>query len=150
MSSCTVKVTGNIGHNVTLPCTYDAQAKGVLNFCWGRGKLPPLKCTNLILSWEYGDVTFRESPRYQLLSGFKQGNVSLTILNAQKTDAGVYGCRVEIPGWFNDQKLNIYLIMEEGNAYSIGDQYGSGSKLVYLMYVTTSYSRKRTTSLLRQ
>lgn len=115
VSNCTVKVNGNIGDSVTLPCTYDTQANGVLSFCWGRGKVPHSKCTNLILSSYYGDVIFRESPRYQLLSGVKQGNISLTILNAQKTDAGVYGCRVEIPGWFNDQKINIYLIMEEAS-----------------------------------
>ncbi|CAK6956500.1 hepatitis A virus cellular receptor 1 homolog [Scomber scombrus] len=51
-------------------------------------------------------------PRYQLLGRVTDGDVSLTILNAQWSDAGVYGCRVKIPGWF-DYKVNTYLVMEE-------------------------------------
>uniref|UniRef100_A0A3P9N9F6 Ig-like domain-containing protein n=1 Tax=Poecilia reticulata TaxID=8081 RepID=A0A3P9N9F6_POERE len=106
VSSCTVTVTGYIGQDVTLPCSYDVQANGVVNFCWGHGQVPRSKCSNTVLSSDNGDVTFRESPRYQLLSQVMQGDVSLTIVKAQKTDSGVYGCRVEIPGWFNDQKIN--------------------------------------------
>ncbi|CAI9600963.1 unnamed protein product [Staurois parvus] len=41
--------------------------------------------------------------RYKLLGDITQGNVSLTIRNVSKTDEGTYCCRVEIPGWFNDQ-----------------------------------------------
>ncbi|XP_027865639.1 hepatitis A virus cellular receptor 1 homolog isoform X1 [Xiphophorus couchianus] len=113
VSSCTVTVTGYIGQDVTLPCSYDVQANGVLSFCWGHGKVPRSKCSNTILLSDNGNVTFRESPRYQLLSQVMQGEVSLTIVKAQKTDSGVYGCRVEIPGLFNDQKINVHLTMEE-------------------------------------
>uniref|UniRef100_A0A3Q2PEW2 T-cell immunoglobulin and mucin domain-containing protein 4 n=1 Tax=Fundulus heteroclitus TaxID=8078 RepID=A0A3Q2PEW2_FUNHE len=118
VSSCTIKVTGYIGQDVTLPCAYDAQSNGVLSFCWGLGRVPRSKCADTILSSEYGEVTYRESSRYQLLSQVEQGNVSLTILNAQRSDAGIYGCRVEIPGLFNDQKSNINLIMEEERVIS--------------------------------
>ncbi|XP_023184748.1 hepatitis A virus cellular receptor 1 homolog isoform X1 [Xiphophorus maculatus] len=113
VSSCTVTVTGYIGQDVTLPCSYDVQANGVLSFCWGHGQVPRSKCSNTILLSDNGNVTFRESPRYQLLSQVMQGDVSLTIVKAQKIDSGVYGCRVEIPGWFNDQKINVHLTMEE-------------------------------------
>lgn len=113
VSSGTYRVTGHIGHNVTLTCRYDARAQGVLSFCWGKGTVPTSKCSNTILSYD-GAALSTESPRYQLLGPLTDGDVSLTILDAQREDAGVYGCRVEIPGWFNDQKVNTELIMEEG------------------------------------
>ncbi|XP_026186315.1 hepatitis A virus cellular receptor 1 homolog isoform X2 [Mastacembelus armatus] len=107
-----VGVIGLIGHNVTLPCTFDSETYGVLSFCWGRGKLPWSKCSDTIVSSQDGNVEFRESSRYQLL-GKTDGDVSLTILNAHLSDTGVYGCRVEIPGLFNDYKVNIQLVMAE-------------------------------------
>uniref|UniRef100_A0A3Q0RB63 Ig-like domain-containing protein n=1 Tax=Amphilophus citrinellus TaxID=61819 RepID=A0A3Q0RB63_AMPCI len=112
LSSGTFRVTGHIGHSVTLTCRYDAQTHGVLNFCWGKERVPTSKCSNTILSYD-GSALSTESHRYQLLGSLSDGDVSLTILDAQRDDAGVYGCRVEIPGWFNDHKVNIKLIMEE-------------------------------------
>lgn len=117
VSSGTFKVISLLGDNVTLPCRYDTQTHSVLGFCWGQGKVPMSKCSNTILSSVDGAVLFRQNPRYQLLGRVTDGDVSLTILNAQWSDAGVYGCRVEIPGWFNDYKVNIHLVMEEGNAH---------------------------------
>lgn len=107
-------VSGLTGQNVTLPCTYDAQTKGVTNFCWGHGKLPLMQCSNRILATQDGYVVFRKSSRYQLLGQVTEGDISLTIRNAQRSDAGVYGCRVEFPGMFNDQKVNIDLIIVDG------------------------------------
>ncbi|XP_036933196.1 T-cell immunoglobulin and mucin domain-containing protein 4-like [Acanthopagrus latus] len=115
VSSSTLKVTGFYGDNVTLSCRYDTQTQSVyfLHFCWGRDKVPISKCSKTILSFEEGAVSYRKSPRYKLLGRLADGDVSLTIVNAQWSDAGVYGCRVEIPGWFNDQKVNVQLVMEE-------------------------------------
>uniref|UniRef100_A0A8C2XEG2 Ig-like domain-containing protein n=1 Tax=Cyclopterus lumpus TaxID=8103 RepID=A0A8C2XEG2_CYCLU len=109
----TLKVIGFFGHNVTLPCRYDTQTHGVLSFCWGRGMVPRSKCSDTIVSSLDGALLFRESPRYQLRGSVTDGDVSLTILGAQWSDAGVYGCRLEIPGWFNDEKVNTHLEMEE-------------------------------------
>ncbi|XP_073343411.1 hepatitis A virus cellular receptor 1 homolog [Pagrus major] len=115
VSSSTLKVTGFYGDNVTLSCSHDTQTHSVLflRFCWGRGKVPISKCSKTILSFEEGAVSYRQSPRYKLLGRLADGDVSLTIVNAQWTDAGVYGCRVEIPGWFNDHKANVHLVIEE-------------------------------------
>ncbi|XP_047190428.1 hepatitis A virus cellular receptor 1 homolog isoform X4 [Scophthalmus maximus] len=106
-------VIGLIGHNVTLPCRYDTQTHGVLSFCWGRGKVPTSKCSDTVLSSQDGAVQFRQASRYQLLGRETDGDIALTILNAQWSDHGVYGCRAEIPGWFNDYKVNTHLVMEE-------------------------------------
>ncbi|KAM8910897.1 uncharacterized protein AB9W97_007027 isoform 2-T2 [Spinachia spinachia] len=113
VSSSTRSVIGFFGHNVTLPCRYNTSNHGVLSFCWGRGPVPRFRCSDTIVSSQDGVVPSSESPRYQLLGSAADGDVSLTILDAQWRDAGLYGCRVEIPGWFNDQKANTHLIMEE-------------------------------------
>nr|XP_046261882.1 T-cell immunoglobulin and mucin domain-containing protein 4-like [Scatophagus argus] len=113
VSSSTLKVIGFFGDNVTLPCSYDTKTYGALGFCWGRGTLPMSKCSNTILSSDDGTVFSRQSLRYQLLGRVTDGDVSLTVLNAQWSDAGVYGCRVSIPGWFNDYKVNTHLVIEE-------------------------------------
>ncbi|XP_020502155.2 T-cell immunoglobulin and mucin domain-containing protein 4 [Labrus bergylta] len=111
--SSSTKVIGLFGHNVTLPCVYDFQTHGVVSFCWGRGKVPWSKCSNTVLSSQDSAVDIRQSPRYQLLGRVTDGDVSLTILNAELSDAGAYGCRVEIPGWLNDHKVNTQLVLEE-------------------------------------
>ncbi|XP_053284720.1 hepatitis A virus cellular receptor 1 homolog isoform X2 [Pleuronectes platessa] len=112
-SATSSDVIGLVGYNVTLPCRYDTQTYGVLSFCWGREQVPRSKCSNTVLSSQDGAVEFKQSSRYQLLGRETEGDISLTILDAQWSDGGVYGCRVEIPGWFNDHKVNTNLIMEE-------------------------------------
>lgn len=114
VSSDHFRITGWFGANVTLPCRYDAQPHGSLSFCWGRAKVPMSKCSNTVLSSVDGALLYTQSPRYQLLGSAGDGDVSLTILDAQWSDNGEYGCRVEIPGWFNDHKVNIWLVIEEG------------------------------------
>lgn len=114
VSPSTHRVISLRGENVTLPCV--SQSNSALSFCWGREKVPTFKCSETILSSKDGAVVYRQSARYQLQGRLTDGDVSLTILNVQWSDAGVYGCRVEIPGWFNDHKVNIHLVIEEGNA----------------------------------
>lgn len=107
VSSDHFRITGWFGTNVTLPCRYDAQPHGFL-FCWGRA--------STVLSSVDGALLYTQSPRYQLLGstgdGDGDGDVSLTILDAQWSDNGAYGCRVEIPGWFNDHEVNIWLVTD--------------------------------------
>ena len=59
-------------------------------------------------------MTTRASSRYQLLGRLEDGDVSLTILKTTEEDAGLYGCRVDIYGWFNDEKHHIDLTIEKG------------------------------------
>ncbi|KAL4631308.1 hypothetical protein GN956_G15419 [Arapaima gigas] len=110
-------VIGVAGEQVTLPCRYSVKSHGVTDTCWGRGAVPFTKCSNTISSTEGDKVTYRQSHRYQLLRGVSRGDVSLTILNTTKDDTGIYGCRVEIPGLFNDLKYNFLLVI--GNAPAV-------------------------------
>uniref|UniRef100_A0A7M4F3E4 Ig-like domain-containing protein n=1 Tax=Crocodylus porosus TaxID=8502 RepID=A0A7M4F3E4_CROPO len=83
--------------------------------CWGRGPCPTSQCSDLIL-WTNGRrVTQQQDNRYQLRGNLLRGDVSLTILKAREADAGTYCCRVEIHGWFNDQKTNVDVVIERAS-----------------------------------
>ncbi|KAM9333347.1 hepatitis A virus cellular receptor 1 homolog isoform 2-T2 [Pholidichthys leucotaenia] len=107
-------VIGRRGQNITLPCTYDIKANGEESICWGRGTIPSSGCNNQIIGTGFYKVKEENSSKYQLLGQLDQGDVSLTILNLAESDAGQYGCRVEISGWFNDEKYHFDLTIEPG------------------------------------
>ncbi|XP_016065012.1 PREDICTED: hepatitis A virus cellular receptor 1-like [Miniopterus natalensis] len=100
------RVSGVVGQPVTLPCTYST-AREVTTMCWGRGGCSVFKCSNEIIWTDGYRVTFRKDKRYELKGLISKGNVSLTIENAAQSDSGVYCCRVEHSGWFNDLKISI-------------------------------------------
>lgn len=107
---------------MTLPCSYRVtRRKDISDMCWGRGPCPNSKCTNKILQTNGRKVTFRVSERYSLRGYVAFGDVSLTIGAARAEDAGVYCCRVEIPGLFNDIKRNIQLEVARGGSGHLGD-----------------------------
>lgn len=110
-----VTVYGYAGQSVTLPCKYDAKYYGALSLCWGKGILPSRGCGDQIIQTEGLKVTQRSSSRYQFINRQRNvGDVSLTILSAREQDSGTYGCRVDIPGWFNDQKTHVDLRIKAG------------------------------------
>ncbi|XP_039241203.1 T-cell immunoglobulin and mucin domain-containing protein 4-like isoform X3 [Pipra filicauda] len=98
------------GQPVKLPCDYQVTRRtGISDVCWGRGSCPNSKCKNTILETHGSTVRSRKSRRYDLQGSISTGDVSLTIGTVEAGDAGVYCCRVEIPGLFNDIKKNIRL-----------------------------------------
>ncbi|XP_032769851.1 hepatitis A virus cellular receptor 1 homolog [Rattus rattus] len=101
-------VKGVVGHPVTIPCTYSTH-RGITTTCWGRGQCPYSSCQNILI-WTNGyRVTYRSSGRYNIKGRISEGDVSLTIENSVERDSGLYCCRVEIPGWFNDLKMTFQL-----------------------------------------
>ncbi|XP_019509507.1 PREDICTED: hepatitis A virus cellular receptor 1 homolog [Hipposideros armiger] len=103
-----VRVSGVVGQPVMLPCMY-SRAREVSTMCWGRGPCPLYSCSNPFIRTDGHRVTFQRNARYELNGLISKGNVSLTIKNAAQSDSGTYCCRVALPGWFNDLKVNILL-----------------------------------------
>ncbi|KAM5301636.1 hepatitis A virus cellular receptor 1 [Glossophaga mutica] len=102
------RVDGVVGRSVTLPCTYST-AGGTTSMCWGRGACSLSRCSNQLIWTDGHRITFQKSRRYKLNGMILQGNVSLTIEDAAQSDSGMYCCRVEHSGWFNDLKVNVLL-----------------------------------------
>ncbi len=103
-----------VGEDVTLTCKYDAQTHGRPPVCWGRGALSYWDCSDEVIKSDGTSVTSRLSNRYLLLSDLDKGDVSLTIKQVEESDSGMYGCRVEIPGWFNDHTHEVILTVVPG------------------------------------
>ncbi|XP_010132687.1 PREDICTED: T-cell immunoglobulin and mucin domain-containing protein 4-like [Buceros rhinoceros silvestris] len=107
-------VKGKVGEDITVPCSYNVQsAGGVTSMCWGRGSCPSSKCSQTIIWTDGWKVTEQYNSRYMLKGNLPAGDVSLTIVNAREGDSGTYCCRVEIPGWFNDQLSNHEVAVEK-------------------------------------
>ncbi|VFV19855.1 Hypothetical predicted protein [Lynx pardinus] len=111
------QVNGVVGLSATLSCAYST-AKGVTTMCWGRGVCPVSQCSDVIIWTNGSHVTFRKHPRYKLKGNLLEGNVSLTIENVAQTDSGLYCCRVEHSGWFNDMKLTLSLEIKPATSSS--------------------------------
>ncbi|XP_034540418.1 hepatitis A virus cellular receptor 1 homolog isoform X2 [Notolabrus celidotus] len=114
VSECSIiSVDGRVGQNITLPCSYNTKSNGVRRVCWSRGDIPNSGCNKELISTD-GLKEITEG-RYQLRGPLDEGDVSLTILNLTESDAGRYACRVDIRGWFNDEKHHVDLTIEEAS-----------------------------------
>ncbi|XP_077117419.1 uncharacterized protein LOC143774012 [Ranitomeya variabilis] len=102
VAAAALVVAVSLNGTAVLPCTYTADTT---TMCWGRGGCPNSWCNNEIIRTDGRIVTGRKSNRYKLLGNISRGDVSLTIPGVTKEDEGTYCCRVEIPGPFNDIKL---------------------------------------------
>ncbi|XP_058614339.1 hepatitis A virus cellular receptor 1 isoform X2 [Onychostoma macrolepis] len=101
------------GESVILPCKYDSKYHGKCHICWMIGDIPNMGCGNEIIGSDGDKVVRKISSRYQLAGEIPHGDVSLTILNIEKTDSGKYGCRIHVPGLFNDELYYVHLIVNE-------------------------------------
>ncbi|NXG64234.1 HAVR1 protein, partial [Hemiprocne comata] len=107
-------VKGKVGQNVTMPCSYSVKGKQDLtSMCWGRGSCPVSKCHQTIVWTDGWKVTHQYYSRYMLKGNLQKGDVSLTIVNAEEADSGIYCCRVEVPGPFNDLMRNHEVVIEK-------------------------------------
>lgn len=87
-------------------------------------------------------MTSRLSERYLLMGNLGGGDVSLTIQRVEESDSGMYGCRVEIPGWFNDHKHQLTLTVVAGETHKNELMSLRGKVSILLVFVTTCKKRK--------
>ncbi|KAF5908891.1 T-cell immunoglobulin and mucin domain-containing protein 4-like, partial [Clarias magur] len=124
-------VTVFSGQNVTLPCKYDFTYYGKCEICWMRGDIPYTGCGEEIIASNGDKVVRQASQRYQLDGELRRGDASLTILGTTQKDSGKYGCRVHVPGWFNDEKVIVNLvIMKEPSSTEVNSLLPSTPELV--------------------
>ncbi|XP_027741406.1 hepatitis A virus cellular receptor 1 homolog isoform X4 [Empidonax traillii] len=107
-------VIGEVGQNVTVPCSYSVRrTSDITSMCWGRDRCPKSQCSRPIIWTDGWRVTEQHGSRYLLQGNLWEGDVSLTIMNAEEADSGTYCCRVEHRGWFNDQKSNLEVLIKK-------------------------------------
>ncbi|KAM9226570.1 hepatitis A virus cellular receptor 2-like [Leptosomus discolor] len=107
-------VKGTVGQNITVPCFYSVKTtQDITSMCWGRDSCPVSKCYRTIIWTDGWKVTEKYNSRYSLEGNLQKGDVSLTVMNAEEADSGIYCCRVEISGWFNDQTSNHKVVIEK-------------------------------------
>uniref|UniRef100_A0A6I8PPA0 Ig-like domain-containing protein n=1 Tax=Ornithorhynchus anatinus TaxID=9258 RepID=A0A6I8PPA0_ORNAN len=119
--SVSKKIVYSVGDNAILPCSYLVQnSDDLTSVCWGRGECSLTGCGDTIVTTDGKKMTFSRSDRYNLKGNLFRGHVSLTITGVTKADSGMYCCRVEIAGWFNDEKNNLELEIWPGNLQNGG------------------------------
>lgn len=59
-------------------------------------------------------VVLQVADRYRLTGDILDGQMDLDILNVRWTDSGLYCCRVDIDGVFNDKKVIMNLRVVKG------------------------------------
>lgn len=119
-------IIATVGTDVTLVCNYDAKYYGRLSVCWGRGAIPSRGCASEVIRSDGTSVISRLSERYVLRGNLAEGDVSLTIMQLEESDSGKYGCRVEIPGWFNDHKHQMTLTVVAGKTHTAAKRVSKG------------------------
>uniref|UniRef100_A0A8C4SXY4 Ig-like domain-containing protein n=1 Tax=Erpetoichthys calabaricus TaxID=27687 RepID=A0A8C4SXY4_ERPCA len=91
------------GETAILTCNYSIKY-GLRPVCWGKA-CGTMWCHDEVIQTDGQRVTSKRSSRYTLKGDMLGGDVSLTIQQVKPTDASSYCCRVDIEGYFNDQKV---------------------------------------------
>uniref|UniRef100_A0A672LG50 T-cell immunoglobulin and mucin domain-containing protein 4-like n=1 Tax=Sinocyclocheilus grahami TaxID=75366 RepID=A0A672LG50_SINGR len=102
------------GSTVILPCHYSVKHHGLSHVCWGRD-CGTFWCNNIIVQTDEYGVISKVSDRYKLIGDVLSGQMDLGIQKIQKTDSGLYCCRVDIEGFFNDKKMSYTLRVMKGS-----------------------------------
>uniref|UniRef100_A0A7N8X623 Ig-like domain-containing protein n=1 Tax=Mastacembelus armatus TaxID=205130 RepID=A0A7N8X623_9TELE len=80
-------VVGFAGRRVTLPCRLEEKNQRGVEVCWGRGEPSLFTCHNTVVN--------------AAVNSSETAEVLISV--ARPSDSGLYHCRVQLPGLFNDQ-----------------------------------------------
>uniref|UniRef100_A0A3Q3EGK4 Ig-like domain-containing protein n=1 Tax=Labrus bergylta TaxID=56723 RepID=A0A3Q3EGK4_9LABR len=123
------EIIATVGTDVTLICNYDAKYYGKLSTCWGRGAIPSRGCASEVIKSDGSAMASRLSERYLFMGNLEEGDVSLTIRQVEESDSGIYGCRVDVPGWFNDHKHQETLTVVPGKTHRLRENKKEGKTI---------------------
>ncbi|XP_026166072.1 hepatitis A virus cellular receptor 1 homolog [Mastacembelus armatus] len=133
-------VVGFAGRRVTLPCRLEEKNQRGVEVCWGRGEPSLFTCHNTVVNAAGEQMFYRKSYRYSV-----SPSSSLSILSARPSDSGLYHCRVQLPGLFNDQISTVHLIiinlLSDSSSEETSELPG-GNGATNTLLTTTSYSRE--------
>ncbi|KAF7649796.1 hypothetical protein LDENG_00135850 [Lucifuga dentata] len=141
-------VVGVAGSTVMLPCYSEAANQRGVEVCWGRSQPTLFSCHDTLIHTPGPPTTSRTSHRYSLSSSASGTDVSLFIANARPSDSGFYHCRIQLPGFFNDQTFIIHLIVITNpppvviSIPTAGSTEGRGAETLNAPQTDTSDSRR--------
>ncbi|XP_008331777.1 T-cell immunoglobulin and mucin domain-containing protein 4 isoform X2 [Cynoglossus semilaevis] len=92
------------GGVASLSCHYSVKRSGLSRVCWGRG-CGTFWCSNIVVQTDQNGIVSKVEDRYRLTGDILDGQMDLDILNVRRTDSGLYCCRVDVDGIFNDKKV---------------------------------------------
>ncbi|XP_061105335.1 T-cell immunoglobulin and mucin domain-containing protein 4 [Conger conger] len=96
------------GGSVSLSCRYSVKRNGLNRVCWGRS-CGTLWCGDILAQTDGEGVVSKVSERYRVVGDVLSGQVDLVIPRVKQKDRGLYCCRVDIDGYFNDKKVSYTL-----------------------------------------
>ncbi|XP_051903168.1 hepatitis A virus cellular receptor 1-like [Hippocampus zosterae] len=103
-------VVGVAGRRVSLPCRVAAAKRKGVHVCWGRGEPAFFSCHNVLVNAVGERLMYKSSYRYSVSSAPSK-EPQLSIFNVRPSDSGLYHCRVQLPGPFNDKTFSVLLIV---------------------------------------
>ncbi|XP_023679969.2 uncharacterized protein [Paramormyrops kingsleyae] len=92
------------GGLVVLPCRYSVKRHGLSHLCWGRS-CGTFWCHDILLQADGDGIISKVSEKYRFTGDVLAGHVDLIIPRVKALDGGLYCCRVDIDGYFNDKKI---------------------------------------------
>ncbi|TRZ03819.1 hypothetical protein DNTS_027808 [Danionella cerebrum] len=93
------------GSTAILPCHYSVKQHGLSHVCWGRD-CGTFWCNDILVQTDEYGVVSKVSDRYRLIGDVLSGQMDLGFKKIQQADSGLYCCRVDIEGFFNDKKVS--------------------------------------------